>query len=183
MEDVDVRDRADDDARAQRLVSVMLREGAGVWIAAGAAGGAELPIAAEPFKLRVALPVALGRALGLPAREAADLGAQAESHQEGVLGLRWLRWSVELPAGSFAALALGEEKGQAAMARAFESAVGVPLFARFEVPGLGGRDAKGDWASASRDPGDLLALFASLEAKAIGRLAPARGKGPGASRI
>jgi hypothetical protein len=179
----DMDDEYEDDARARRVVSVMLKEGSRFWISAGAAGGEELPAPSEPFKLRVALAVALGKALGLGAREAAALGGLAQSQQEKISGLRWLRWSVELPEGSFDKLALQSPEGQSAMAQRFEQAVGVPLFSRFELDGLRGRGPGGDWASATREPADLMALFAALESKAIGRVAPAQSKGLGASRI
>lgn len=172
-----------DDQAQRRVVSVMLREGKRFWIAAGAAGGSELPCSAEPYKLRVGLPVALAKALAWTPERAAELAADASSQMEEASGLRWLRWSSELPAGSFEALGLGSEPGQAALARRFEAAVGVPVFARFEVDALRGSGPGGDWASAARDPGDLVRLFSALEAKAIERVAPARGAGKGPSRI
>lgn len=168
---------------SQLLVSVMLKEGGRLWISAGAAGGSELPLRAEPYKLRVELPVALAKAMRLSARGAAELSASSESHQENFEWLRWLRWTVEVPGGTFDALGLGLPEGEAALARALEAAMGVPMFARFEVEALKGRGAGGDWASASREPGDLMRLFSALEAKALERISSSKSTGKGPQRI
>lgn len=183
------RENADMSNPIQSIVSVMLRQTGRSWICAGAAGGSELPECAQAFRLGVAVPVALGRALGMEPSEAAQLGAMCQTHAEEFDGwLRWVRVVVDLPSGGMDALQIHSQEGQAAMARAFESAVGVPLFAEFEARSILGTKPKapgGDWVSSSRDPSDLIALFAALEAKALEQIAlKAKSKaGLGPSRI
>lgn len=159
----------------QSIVSVMLRESGRFWITAGAAGGGELPECAEPFLLRVALPVALGKSLGMDPMGCAKLGGKAHSQEESIDDcIRWLRWSVDLPSGSFDALGLGSKEGQREAARIISAPFGVGLHPDFEIPGI--RDIKspgGDWASASREPEDMYRLYAVLEAKAIAELSSA----------
>lgn len=156
----------------QSIVSVMLRESGRFWIAAGAAGGQELPECAEPFLLRVALPVALGKRLGMDPMGCARLAAKAHSQEESIDDcIRWLRWSVELPKGSFEALGLATQEGQQEAARIISEPFGVGLHPDFAIPGM--RQIKspgGDWASASREPEDMYRLYALLEAKAIAEL-------------
>lgn len=116
--------------KTPRVVSALL-VGPGVfWLAAGAAGGSELPAAAEPFKMSVALPVALGMALGWGPSHTARLSASAEGFDD--------------EAGRLAAL-----ESQSLLARILGDAIGAPLFACFEI-------WPGDWASTARDPADLL---------------------------
>lgn len=173
----------------QSIVSVMLRQSGRSWICAGAAGGGELPECAQAFRLGVAVPVALGQALGMEPSQAAQLGSMCQTHSEDFDGwLRWVRVVVDLPAGGMDALGLHTAEGQACMARAFESAVGVPMFAEFEARSILGSKPKapgGDWASSSRDPSDLVALFAALEAKALEQISSASKSkaGMGPSRI
>lgn len=168
----------------QTIISVMLKESGRSWIGAGAAGGAELAAAAEPFRLRVALPVALGKALDLSASESALLGARAVSYDESLsTHTRWLRWSIELPCGGFDRLGLGAPEGQSRIARAFSEALGAALFAEFEVEGLDENKINGDWVSVSRDTSGLERLYALLEAKALGAVAQAREPSRGLGRL
>ena len=102
----------------QTIVSVMLKESGRFWIAAGAAGGSELPECSEPFRLRVALPVALGHVLGLSPSGSAALAGSSTSKEESVgASLRWLRCVVDLPPGGFDGLGLQRREGQSSTAR------------------------------------------------------------------
>lgn len=167
-----------------RVVSAMLREGSRFWIAAGAAGGSELPSSAEPYAMRVALPVALARAIGLSSREAAELAGRSEGFEQDLGDLRWLRWSVEVDSGTFAALGFPGRDAQRDLARSLGQAVNCPLFARHELPDL--QDGPGgDWAGGA--PATIgkagWRLFAVLEAKAIAETAARAPRGPGPGRI
>ena len=159
------------DDQSPCVLRFALSQGGATRLFLAAAGGSELPRAAEAFRLRVALPIELAKAFGLDPLSGAAIGVNAQCFEEQAEGMRWIRWHGKAPSG---------EADKELLALAFSEAAGVPVFEDFELEGLGGAWAAAEAASASRDPRQMLAIYAALEAKALGSLCQnaARGTSP-----